>query len=312
VGNSAHRPPARPSDRVIAELAVQQHGVVSLAQLVELGLHVGIVDKRVAAGRLHRVHHGVYAVGHPLLSQRGWLMAAALACGAEAVVSHRSAAALWGLRPDGRPSIDITAPGRRGRTPLGIDAHRHGSLRPQDRTFVDQVPCTTVARTLLDLAGVLGARELRNAITKAEVLRLFDLVALQEVIGRSRGRRGVARLRRAIAEHDSRDERARGELERRFLALCRRAELGRPEINAPLVIEGVQIEADFLWRQAGLIVETDGRRFHGTAAAFEQDRRRDRRLQVAGWRVLRCTWRQVVDAPEELARDIRLLLRPDD
>jgi hypothetical protein len=161
---------------------------------------------------------------------------------------------------------------------------------------------------LLDLAGVVSADQLRNAITQAEVLRLFDLASLREVMDRSRGRRGIARLRRAIAEHEPRDERAREGLERKFLALCRRAGLPLPEVNVPLFAAGVQFEADFLWREARLIVETDDRRSHATITAFEKDRRRDRRLTVAGWRVLRCTWRQVGDEPVELARAIRTLL----
>jgi hypothetical protein len=299
-------------DRAIAELAARQHGVIGLWQLADLGLGVRAVDKRVGAGRLHRVHQGVYAVGHPLLPRLGPYMAAALACGSEAVISHRSAALLWGLRPDSRNRVDVTAPGRRGRIPAGIDAHRHGSLRAVDRSDVDGVPCTSVARTLLDLAGVVSMRELRNAIAQAEVRRLFDLIAVREVIGRSRRRRGVARLRRAVAEYDPREEWAREELERRFLGLCKRAALPPPEVNAPLAVDSVQMEADFLWRQARLIVEADSHRYHRIASAFENDRRRDQRLTVAGWRVIRCTWRQVVDEPEALAHTIRRLLSSPD
>lgn len=254
------------------------------------------------------MHQGVYAVGHPLLTREGRWTAAVLACGSEAVLSHRSAAALWGLRQDRRGTIDVTAPGRRGRIPAGIAAHRHGSLRAADRTIVHGIPCTSLARTLLDLAAVAPPRELRNAITQAEVQRVFDLAAVRDVIARSRRRRGVARLRLAVAEHDTRSERTRGELESRFLALCDRAGIPLPEVNAPLFIEGIQMEADFLWRDARLIVEADSHRFHNTASAFESDRRRDQRLVRAGWRVIRCTWRQVTDEPAQLARTLRDLL----
>jgi hypothetical protein len=192
--------------------------------------------------------------------------------------------------------------------PTGIEAHRDGSLRPADRTKVRGIPCTSVARTLLDLAAVVSPRELRNAVTQAEVERVFDLTAVREVLGRSRRRRGVARLRRAIAEHDPRDERARGELERRFLALCRQADLPLPEVNVPLTVGDTQLEADFLWRSARLIVEADGRYSHLTVTAFEKDRRRDQRLRLAGWEVIRCTWRQVLDDPEELGHTLRVLL----
>lgn len=298
---SAHR-------RKIADLAERQHGVVGLAQLEGCGLSASGVRSRVAAGDLHRLQQGVYAVGHSLLMQEGRFMAAVLACGEEAVLSHRSAADLWGMRRDGRGRIDVTAPGRRGRAPMSIDAHRDGSLRAQDRAIVNGIPCTSAARTLLDLAGVVGSRELRNAITQAEVLRIFDLSAVREVLRRSRGRRGVARLRLVIALHDPRDERARGELERRFLALCRRATLPLPEVNAPVAIGEDQVEADFLWAEARLIVEADDRRSHGTVTAFEKDRRRDQRLQEAGWRVVRCTWRQVVFEPSPLISTLSKLL----
>lgn len=306
--NSAHQPRRRATDRLIAELAERQHGVVALGQLADLGVSAPSVDRRVAAGRLYRIHQSVYAVGHRLLSVDGHRMAAVLACGSSAVLSHRSAAALWGIRRDSRNRIDVTAPGRRGRCPAGIDAHRDGSLCPGDRTEVRGVPCTSLARTLLDLAGVVSVRELRNAITQAEVEGIFDLIAVRAVIARGRRRRGVARLRRVIADHDPRDELAREELERRFLELCRRANLPLPEVNAPLLLEGDPIEPDFIWRKARLIVETDGRRTHGTVRAFESDRRRDQRLKLADWDVVRCTWRQVVDEPRGLARTIRVLL----
>jgi predicted transcriptional regulator of viral defense system len=308
-GKSARRQRISGSDRVIAELAARQHGVVELRQLTDLGLAVQAVDKRVASGRLHRVHQGVYAVGHSLLSINGHRMAAVLACGPEAVLSHRSAAALWGIRRDGRNRIDVTAPGRRGRHPEGIDAHRHGSLRAPDIAEVERIPCTSVARTLLDMAAVVTMRELRNAVTQAEVQRIFDLGEVEELLGRSRGRRGVARMRLVIAEYDPREEMAREELERRFLALCKECGLPMPEVNPPLLLEGVPIEPDFLWRDARLIVETDGRRTHGTPTAFERDRRRDQHLKRTGWEVIRCTWRQVLDDPDDLRATVRTLLR---
>jgi very-short-patch-repair endonuclease len=170
------------------------------------------------------------------------------------------------------------------------------------------VPCTSLARTLLGLAATGRPRELRNAITQAEVLRLFDLSEVQAVIDRNRGRRGVARLRRGATDHDPRDQRARGEFERRFLAMCRAAALPLPEVNAPLSLSGDQVEADFLWRDAGLIVETDDRRSHATISAFEKDRLRDQRLKLAGWDVIRGTWRQLIDHPDQLAATIRALL----
>jgi hypothetical protein len=165
-----------------------------------------------------------------------------------------------------------------------------------------------VARTLLDLAAVVSPSQLRNAVTQAEVERVFDLASVRELIERSGRRRGVARLRVAIAQHDPRDERARGELERQFLEFCRQSSLPLPAVNVPLVIDGVPLEADFLWRDAHLIVEADDRYSHLTVTAFEMDRRRDQRLKLAGWEVVRCTWRQVLDDPDELGRTLRVLI----
>lgn len=235
-------------------------------------------------------------------------MAAVMACDPEAVLSHRSAAGLWRILPSTRPSIDVAAPNRRGRIPLGIDAHRSGSVRPEDRTAHRGIPCTTIARTLLDLAGVVRERELRGAIAEAEVLGLFDLAAVQDVIAHGRGRRGVARLRLLLSDLDPQAGLAKSELERRFLAFCRQAFLPAPEVNVPIPLSGGEVVADFVWRDARLIVETDGLQFHGTRSAFERDRRRDQRLGVAGWRVVRCTWRQVTTDPSELARTLHVLL----
>jgi predicted transcriptional regulator of viral defense system len=161
-------------DREIADLVARQHGVVALWQLGDMGFDAQLARKRVAAGRLHRIYHGVYSPQkESLLTPHGNRMAAVLACGPEAVLSHRSAAALWGLREDSRSRIDVTAPGRRGRIPVGIDAHRHGSLKAADRTEVDGIPCASVSRTLLDLAAVVAYRELRYAVKQAEVEGLF-------------------------------------------------------------------------------------------------------------------------------------------
>jgi predicted transcriptional regulator of viral defense system len=281
---------------------------VGLWQLVDLGLNQSLIEWRVDVGRLHRIHQGAYAVGYGRLTPHGHRMAAVLACGREAVLSHRSAAALWGLREDSRSRIDVTAPGRRGRSPAGIDAHRHGSLTAADRTSVDGIPCTSVPRTLLDLAAVVPYRGLRYAVKQAEVERVFDLSEMNDLLARSRGRRGVARLRSAISVHDTREQLTRRELEERFFDVCRDTEILLPEVNGHLVVNGISMMPDFLWRDARLIVEADSRRVHGTAAAFEEDRRRDQLLTVAGWTVIRITWRQVFDEPERLSRTLRALV----
>jgi hypothetical protein len=235
-------------------------------------------------------------------------MAATLACGEGAVISHRSAAALWGLLEDRRTLIDVIAPGRRGRSSPGIHAHRCDSLAPTDITRVKDIPCTTVPRTLLNLAGVAPTSQLRKAISEAEVERLLDLSAMRRLIDYHPGRRGVACLRSIIEKLDPDTKYTRSELERRFLALCRKAGLPPPEVNVPLDLGDIRLQPDFLWRDARLIVETDGRRYHDTYSSRESDSRREQRLQLAGWRVSRCTWGQVVHEPHELVAIVRGLL----
>jgi len=264
--------------------------------------------KRVELGVLHQVHTGVYSVGHSPLSRDSRFMAAVLACGPSAVLSHRSAAVLLRLREDSRARIDVTAPNRRGRIPRGIEAHRDGSLTPADRTSLHGIPCTNVPRTLLDLAAVIPAWELRKAISEAEVLRILDHEAVRSLIKRSRGRRGVARLRMLMDDIHPATKRTRSEMERRFLRMCVRAELPPPEVNVTIDVDGAPLMPDFLWREGGLIVEADSRRFHDTDSAFQRDRRREQHLQLAGWRVSRCTWEQIDREPRNLAETIRGLL----
>jgi predicted transcriptional regulator of viral defense system len=305
---SARRGSAAGWDSSIAQIAAEQHGLISLEQLRDLGMDRSTAQKRVDAGTLHRLHTGVYVVGYFRSTHRQQLMAAALACGPDAVVSHRSAAALWGLREDGRLSIDVTAPNRRGRVPKEIDAHRDGSLAPADRTVLHGIPCTAVPRTLLDFAAIAPIWELRKAISEAEVLRILNHDAVRQLIKRSRGRRGVARLRMVMDEIHPLTKRTRSNMELLFLRMCERAGLPQPEVNVMLYPGGRRTMPDFLWRDAGLIVEADSRRYHDTDSAFQGDREREQRLQLAGWRVSRCTWEQIEREPRRLAETIRGLL----
>ena len=294
-------------DHLIKELARRQHGVVAGWQLNQLGFGEGVARKRKAVGRFHRVHQGVYAFGHPVLSRKGHLIAAVLACGPSAVLSHRSAAHLHEILDDSRNWVDVVAPNRRGRAPDGIRAHRDGTLTPTDRVMIDGIPCTSIARTLLDIAATESPRTLRYAVTQAEVEEVFDLTEVVELLKRSKGRRGVARLRSAIEHHDPQEQEARLELEKKLLRLIKRAGL-RPEVNGHLLVQGISLMPDFIWRDARLIVEADSRRVHGTVTAFEKDRLRDQRLAAAGWTVIRVTWHQVTNEPERLVQTLRKLL----
>jgi very-short-patch-repair endonuclease len=307
IRKSSRRRESRPDfERLIADLAQRQYGLIALWQLP--GLDEELARKRAAAGNLHRMHQGVYAVGHPLLSRKGHLMAAVLACGPRAVLPHRSAAFLHGILDDSRNRVDVIAPNRRGRAPKGISAHRDGTLTTTDRSVIEGIPCTSFARTLLDIAATQSVDTLRYAVTQSEVEEAFDLAEVVELLKRSRGCRGVARLRLAIELHDPQEQATRRELEKKLLRLFKRGCFEAPEVNGHLVVDGISMMPDFMWRDARLIVEADSRRVHGTAAAFEKDRLRDQRLAACGWTVIRVTWHQVINEPERLTQTMRSLL----
>jgi Transcriptional regulator, AbiEi antitoxin len=247
-----------PRDGVIASLAARQHGVVGRSQLAQLGFGSGAIHHRVAVGRLHRLHSAVYAVGHTRLTDRGRWMAAVLACGSGALLSHQSAGALWGLRPTSRTSIDVTAPGRTRALSSGISVHRVRHRHPDDWCVRDRIPVTSVARTLLDLAESVSPTQLRRAFEDADRLELIDMRAIEQLLDRSRGRRGLKPLAALLATHRGPAPPIRSELERLFLDLCHRADLPPPTVNAH--VEGLEVDA--LWPEQRLIVELDGYAFH--------------------------------------------------
>jgi Protein of unknown function (DUF559)/Transcriptional regulator, AbiEi antitoxin len=299
-----------PSEVAIVAQGERQHDVVTLSQLQFLGLGKAAVAKRAKEGRLYRVHRGVYAVGRPYLTQRGRWMAAVLAYGPRAVLSHRSAAALHGLRPDNRPKSDVTVAGPSAKSRPTIDVHASRTLTRADITTVDRIPCTTVARTLVDLGDDVDQQAVERAVGQAEVLGVFDGQAVEDALERAGPRRGAGILG-AVLEDFREPTLTNRQLEARFLALCRRASLPSPEVNAWITLpDGVSYQADFLWRAERLIVETDSRWFHSHRAAFESDRLRDQRLTLAGFTVVRVTWRQVDREPGRVADTVgRLLAR---
>jgi Protein of unknown function (DUF559) len=237
-------------------------------------------------------------------------MAAVLACGPGAALSHRSAAALHELRATERARIDVTVPGRGSREHSGIYVHRSKTLTPEDTTEVNRIACTTVARTQLDLAEAINHRALERAYDQAEILEVFDLRALQDQLARNSGRRAITRLQASLEAHHAGATPTWSELEERFLELTRAARVPEPEINAWITPDDDEpaIRVDFSWRAQRLVVETDGMRFHRSQQAFETDRRRDQRLTLAGWRVVRVTWRQLSEDPAGIARLIAGLL----
>ncbi len=266
-------------DRKIARIASRQHGVITIAQLGVAGIGRKGASARVRAGRLHRVHRGVYAVGHRRLGNEGRWMAAVLACGEGASLSHRSAAALWGFGAVTSAPVDVSVPGRAGRARrTGINLHRPASLTPADVTARRGIPVTKPSRTLDDLRRIAPPAELRRAIREAEALG-FDT-----------GGRDL--------------DPTRSELEHRFLRLCRRHRIPPPRVN--VAVDAFVV--DFLWPDSRLIVEVDGYRFHGGREAFEADRARDTRLKLLGYDVLRFTWRQLSEQPTAVARALGTLL----
>jgi hypothetical protein len=293
-----------PVDAAIAGIAARQHGVIARIQLLRLGLGRKAIDHRVKLGRLHIVHRGVHAVGHARLTIHGRWMAAVLACGEDARLSFRSGAMLWSIRRTERGLIEVTSP-RSGRGRAGIQ--RHQAELPSDEVTVHHgIPVTTVPRTLLDLASVLTANQLARAVNEAEVQRLWDPLSLGALLKRYPRRPGVPALRALLGQSAAV---TRGELEKRFREFLVKAGLPLPETNAHIQVAGIWYEVDCLWREQRLIVELDGREVHGTRAAFETDRARDRILQAAGFRVIRITWRQLHESPAAVAADLRALLR---
>jgi very-short-patch-repair endonuclease len=290
------------ADVLIAKIAGRQHGVVAVGQLYGLGLGERAVRGRVDAGRLHRVHRGVYAVGHSSLSLEGQLLAAVLAVGRVpsgedgdlvldfwgAAVSHRSAAFLWNLLPRANRPSDVIVMGNGGRAKRsGFRIHRSLTLVSSDVTLLRGIPVTTPARTISDLRlatgkgwpGAVPPRELRKAIRQANVLGL--------PIGEGSGM-----------------DRTRSDLERDFLRLCRRHRLPRPEVNVRV---GPHL-VDFLWRERRLVVETDGYRYHRGRAAFQDDRGRDLQLRRLGYEVLRLSERQL-EEPALVAKTLIVALK---
>lgn len=283
-------------DSEIAALAARQHGVVSRAQLDDLGIGRGAIEQRLGCDRLHAVHRGVYAVGHPGLTREGRWMAATLAVPGS-VLSHQAAAACWRIHPDA--GLVEVATVRKTKSRSGLTVHTVG-LEAVDCTVRLGVPITTVTRTLFDLASVVRAASVRRAHREAEYLRLVDHDRMAVLLDAHPRRRGTPVLRLLIGDR----ARTRSPLEDRFRRFLRRYRIPKPEFNVKLPFG----EADCAWPGARLNVELDGGDAHRTRDAFERDRARDRAAALLGWTVVRVTSEQLRDQPDELATDLRTLL----
>lgn len=293
-------------ERAIAELAAGRHGLVTTAELAALGLSPGSVAHRVRQRRLVRRFWGVYVVGSAPLSPTGRRLAAVLACGDGAAASHTAAASALGLLDEASGDVHVSVPpGNGSRARPGIRVHRARTLAAGDLVMADRVPVTSIARTLVDLGDVVRPERLRRAFVRAEQLRAVDMRAIDTSLAVARGRRGARLLRELLAAHDPRWCQTRSDLELAMLDVAQRFGLPAPEVNAWVL---GRFLVDFLWRDAGLIVETDGREVHGTATAQRDDARRDHALRRAGYRVLRVSNADVRRRPDAVAARVAAAL----
>lgn len=292
-------------------LAERQHGVVARRQLLELGFRPEAIKHRLANGRLYPVRRGVYALGRPQLTPRGLWMAAVLACGPDAALSHRSAAALWeifpraagGIEAQGEGEIEVSVPAHVDRRRPGIVVHRRASLGPTDLTRLHGIPVTTPVCTLIDIATQVRRNSLEAVVNEADKRGLVDPETLRSALGELAHRPGVAALRGTL------DRRTftftESELERRFLPIVRRAGLPQPQTRR--YVNGFRV--DFYWPDLELVVETDGLRYHRTPSQQARDRLRDQTHTAAGITCLRFTRAQVRFEPGHVQATLRAVAR---
>jgi very-short-patch-repair endonuclease len=295
-------------DRRIAERAASQHGVITLDQLATCGLPKAAAYKRARAGRLHVVFPGVFTVGHPLLTTDARRMAAVLSLGYGAVLSHLSAARAWGLLDFDDHRWNVAVPHTTGGITGAPDVRprRTRRLLEQDRDVLRGIPITSVARTLLDVAGERRGRLTQRAVHQAEVEELLDVQAVLECIERNPGRRGTRGLRAALGV--SVPEPTNSRFAARFARLCDRHGLPSPRLSVHIDIGDRLAECDAVFEHARVIVELDGEKYHRTRQRFHSDRRRDTALAARGWLVLRLTWHRVTREAPAVAEELRAIL----
>lgn len=285
-----------PPEMRVARLAAAQNAVVSRRQLLACGLTSSQITLRTRRGTLHRVYRGVYAVLRAdALTVRGRLTAAVLACAPGAVLSDWAAGVWWALvEPDGRHP-EVTVPGDRGRKVAGIRVHRRLGLDRRDVWMSEGILVSSPARTALDLAATMPSTALRRTLRQAQAEGRVSVRQLQDVVSRAHDHRGASRLRAVIADGPTPTRSAAEDL---LLDLLDEAALPRPEVNARLRLDGTTVMPDLLWREQKLIVEVDGDRFHTSTYARDHDGRRQALLEAEGYRVLRVSYRQLVEEPD--------------
>ena len=295
--------------RKIAEIAQRDHNAVSLDDLRICGLTRSGVHRRVQAGQLYPRYPGVYAFGRPDLTPNGHRMAAVKACGEGALLTHASGAALRGMRQNSASRIDVTIPaGRPLRRLKGIRCHR-ADLEPQDISEVDGIPTTSVSRTLLDLATQISYEGLEKAANEAVVLEIFDMREMEDLLARSKGHRGICKLRRVLEHGDLSGENVpKSGLEERFASLCAKHGLPKPAINRWILLGDEYHQVDFLWRAQKVVIEVDSKRYHQTGWKLARDARRDELLPASGYRHDRVSEDLLDQRPLEAVAKARTLL----
>jgi hypothetical protein len=295
------RVPVQSRVRALGNLAERQHGRVAHRQLLALGFSRSAIGRRIESGELVPVHPCVYAVGHAIrTAEAGW-MGGVLAAGPDALLSHRSAAAAWDLRRTSSGLVEVSVRSRSRRRLDGVKVHQTRGFHPDDRAKLDRIPLTSLARTLLDNAAVLPLGQVVRMLEQAERLQIFDLGALEALIARSHGRRGLKRLTAAMEAFTGEPTRTNSDWERDLFDFCDDFDIPRPELN--VIVEGYEVDA--LWRDKKLIVELDSWTHHRGRTAFESDRRKYGALQLAGYIVLPITWRRLEQDPGAVAEMIR-------
>jgi very-short-patch-repair endonuclease len=285
------------------DLARKQHWVLARRQLLELGFTEAAIEHRLASGRLRKVMRGVYGVGRPGMSPQARWMAALLACGEKAVLSHRSAAALWGMAREPTRVIDVSVRRRCEHRLEGIRARSRPSLPAEDVTEFQGIPITTPARTLVDLASEPGRRDLERCVNEADKHDLIDPETLRAVLERFQGEPGV-RVLRALLDRQS-FALSDSNLEIFFRRIARAVGLPPPRSK-----EWVNnFEVDFFWPDFELVVETDGLRYHRTPGEQARDRLRDQTHTAAGMTHLRFTHYQIRYEPNYVSEVLRKVAR---
>jgi len=290
-------------DAHVARVAAEQHGRISFGQLQACGLSDKAIRGRVQRGQLYRVHRAVYAVGHEAPTLHGDFMAAVLAGGEGAVLSHFSAAALWGMLPRQPRDLEVIVTGAKGRAQPGLRVHRARVLDPRDITRHHGIPVTTAARTCLDIASTLSPEALRRPVRQAQAEHRTNVRQIAELLARTNGHCGAKRLADLVATGPAP---TRSELEDLVLDLLLRGGLPPPDVNKPLIRQGRRIVPDFRWAAQRLVVEADGAAWHEAKLAREDDAERQAVLEAGGERVIRITWDQAVQRPNQSIARVRV------